>query len=330
MARKKNLSILGIEIDSAEIRIVEMSGRKNAPRLINWSRLPLPEGLVSKGRVDDTKTLTNFIVSLCEFMNVGTSRAILGIMSQEVIMRKIDLPYVPFENIGGLIKYQVQDYLPMQADEVYIDHLVIGEHEGFEGKQHEVLLVAASKELIHNYMDVLTDANLQVIDITVSPLALMEVIKDINQDLAQLTLDLSFQNTSMMISINGFPRYCRNLTVGLDEYFTDTAKVYENQKAIDMDEQIFTNWINRVSDELIDSIAYYQSRENFTLNQIVLTGIGARISGIVSEIQDFVETPVTRLDLTQRLDLYRLKNPISPVELDFSVCIGLGISGLED
>ena len=56
-------SIIGLELDSKEIRAVEVSGSKQKPVVLIWGTIELPEGIV-KGRVSDKQLFPVYLTKL--------------------------------------------------------------------------------------------------------------------------------------------------------------------------------------------------------------------------------------------------------------------------
>ncbi|HZK27718.1 MAG TPA: hypothetical protein VFD00_09325, partial [Thermoclostridium sp.] len=59
-------SVVGIEIDTTEIRAVNLSGSSDKPQLLSYGRQSLKKGIVNDGAVLEPKMLVEAIIGLWE------------------------------------------------------------------------------------------------------------------------------------------------------------------------------------------------------------------------------------------------------------------------
>ena len=79
-----------------------------------------------------------------------------AVSGHSVIVKKISLPTMTREELEESIRWEAEQYIPFDINEVNLDFQILegGDDEG----QMDVLLVAAKKDLIDDYVHVITDA----------------------------------------------------------------------------------------------------------------------------------------------------------------------------
>lgn len=56
----------------------------------------------------------------------GTKDVVIGVGNQRVLIRDLDLPAMPLDQIRASLQYQVQDLLPVAVEDAVLDYLPTG------------------------------------------------------------------------------------------------------------------------------------------------------------------------------------------------------------
>ena len=75
-----------------------------------------------------------------------------------MIVKKVSLPVMTREELDEQIRWEAEQYIPFDMNEVNLDFQILG--GGDDEGQMDVLLVAAKKDLIDDYVQVITEAGL--------------------------------------------------------------------------------------------------------------------------------------------------------------------------
>ncbi|BAF59330.1 tfp pilus assembly protein, ATPase PilM [Pelotomaculum thermopropionicum SI] len=337
---------VGLDIDAGVIRAVELKGRTRAAALAAAGRIEIPAGAVEEGAVADVEVVAGALKELWKDARIGSRDVIVGVSNQVVLMRIARLPKVPANKLEKVVRFQAGDYFPIPLEQLVLDFFLIGEVEGGDGPEMEVLLVAARRENLGGLLDALSAASLRPLAIDASSLALLRTLPGERQAGAVAMLDLSTgRNCSFMIAENGVPRLARSilqfqpaaaqknpagLFAGLGGGALVAAADDGGEKAAD--ESGIGGWVEALANEVRASIAYYLSQRNVEyVEAIVLSGSGARMAGLPEMIQEELDVPV---EIIKPLAVLGGSVPgscsfLSAEEPDFAVSIGLAVRGLE-
>ncbi len=330
-ARKKRL--VGLEIDSGEIRAVELWGKPDDPKLKAWGRETLPEGAVQDGIVHHPEQVSGALSQLWDTNNFKGKDIILGVSNKDVLVRFALFPKVPPEKLGSLIRHQAQDYLPLPLDSVVLDYTVIGETEGDSGAMHEVILVAAKRDMLDTFLSTFSAARLNVWDIDVSSLVLLKILPDEQREGAILLVDVANGQCNILIVSGNMPRLARRAPVRLKDAAAQldmsVQKMFSQSSLPEASIDNYLGWIDTLISEIRSSISYYQAQPKaLDVEEILLSGKGARAPRLAERITETLNTPVKILNPFTEIGIF--EQPGNGQEIDYSIAVSLALRGLEE
>lgn len=328
----KKTSIIGLELDTGEIRAVELRGSTRAPVLAACGSIPLSGDAVVDGMVVQPDAVADALEELWDSAGIAGREVILGVANQGVMVRLATFPKVPENKIDRMIRYQAQDYLPVPLDTVVLDYMVIGETADERGQFLEVLLVAARRDMLDNFLAALSMARLKPRDINVSSLALLRVLPEEGRSGTVVLVDVANGMSNIMVVADGVPRLARMLPVGLKDAakqlgcsLDDVVPAPGTEEQRDWPREALQAWIERLADEVRSSIDYYHEQPGSTnVGGIVLSGRGARIGRLSDLIQESLGIPATTLQPLQGTNWSTRKGTDIVRQVpDYAVCLGL-------
>lgn len=165
----KSATPIGLDIGTGHFRAAQLSPGAPNPILSNYATIRVPVGSVVEGEVVDVETASQSLAQLWKKSGLPGKDVAVGIASQKVVVRLIELPLMDKNELKGAIQYQAQDYIPIPVEEAIIDAQIVNQFLGEnEEKMMEVLLVAAQKDLVNNIIATVEGAGLrpQVVDLS--------------------------------------------------------------------------------------------------------------------------------------------------------------------
>ncbi len=327
---------VGLEIDTGTARAVEASGNARSPKIINMAETGLPTGAVEEGMVVQPREVGYSLRNLWNSRAIRHNRVLLGISNQGVLVRFTTVPKAPPDKLGNVVSFHAQELLPLSLDAVVMDYTVIGEGTDPEGNPIlEILLVAARRDMLNNFLEALEVAGLEPEDIDVSTLALRRILPEaaINRTVGVINVANGF--SSILVVDRGEPRLARLVSIKLADLASELGSSLEavlNEAAVDSGDRRakVTSWANNLIYEARSSLTYYQGQENANdIEALVLNGRGARLPGINSRLEEALTLPV------------RVVNPFSGFAnadkfegsglkaVDYAISAGLARRGLE-
>ena len=106
----KNKDIVGVDIGSSAIKLVQLRELKGGYQLLNVGILPLPAEAIVDNTLMDSSSIVETVKSLLESLQVKAKEAVCSISGNAVIIRKISLPVMPAEELEDQIHWEAEQY----------------------------------------------------------------------------------------------------------------------------------------------------------------------------------------------------------------------------
>lgn len=231
--------IVGIDIDSMEIRAVEISEISKKPKIVSIGKVSLEEKVVREGKIEDPEMVAKALRELWVRYKIKSKFAIFGVNNSDVIVRFALFPKIPEEKLARLIKFQASDYIPYTLDDVELDHSIVSEVERDGMDMYNVLLVAAQKSMLYQSIKALSFAGLSIKDIKSSTLVMDRLVPAKYSNTAVVMVNICFDGCNILIIDKGVPALARTIIFS-DSINGSLRKIYKK----DTDEYLEQN-INR-------------------------------------------------------------------------------------
>lgn len=326
MAKAK--SIIGIEVDLREIRAVEITRSSGTYSVLSCGKAPLPEGTVEEGFIREPDKFNMALTELLQSGGFKGTDIIVGINNENVIMRYATFPKVADDKLRNMVLLQAQEFIPIPIQEMEIDYVVAGEGVNDEDQPvTNVMLVAARRNMIEQYINILSASKLQVTDIDSSVLSQIRGLK------AGVVGDEKFALLNMTDDLLNFIVVKGN-EISMVRSITTPDRVVDSVKNIykaEPNEETLAADIEEVgsmlASETASSVSYYAMQNGESpIEKIFFTTTADQSARLCDIIKDTVmEIPVTVPDFYQNYNFGLDRNVIN----EFAGCIGLAIQALE-
>ncbi|WP_432511093.1 type IV pilus assembly protein PilM [Kineococcus sp. SYSU DK001] len=295
---------IGLDIGTSGVRAAELSYGRGGITLDKFGQVALPEGAVRDGEVVDRAIVADALKALWKGSGFTGKRVALGVANQKVIVRQVDLPWMPASELKESLPLQVQDFLPMPVEEAVLDFHVTEElyEEGQRGLRG--LLVAASREMVMSNVQAVEAAGLRVTSVDLNSFAVLRSVGKPNTEVAtEVLIDVGARVTNLVIHSDGHPRFVRVLLMGGQDVTdavaerigvpTNHAEGLKRGFAAELDEreqQLAGSAIELMQevfvDEIRSSLDYYGvANPRFPVERIVVTGGGSQLHGLVERLE---------------------------------------------
>ena len=136
-----------------------------------------------------------------------------------MIIKKITVPYETERDIEANILFEAENYVPFEIEEVYLDFHIIGEAPTQKGKKGtEIFLVAAKKEVVDSYANIIQNAGLTPAVVDVDGFAIGNAFEGSGVgDQSMVLLDLGASKATFSIVRGGMPLFTRDMALAGDQ-----------------------------------------------------------------------------------------------------------------
>lgn len=228
-------TLVGLDIGSSGVRAAEFAPGRKRPTLRRYAEVPLAPGVVRTGGVVDGAALTDALRALWSRGKFRTRTVTLGIANAGVLVRQLDLDWMPPADFRKALRYQVQDVLPISVDEANLDYHQLEELElpgenGATRRVSRILLVAASRDMVDGFVDATRRAGLRATGVDLLPFALVRARAPLAGAAAETEaiVDIGADVVSLVVHVGGTPRYVRMIPgIGGDAITAAVQERYE-------------------------------------------------------------------------------------------------------
>lgn len=213
---------LGLDIGTSAVRAAEISIGRDGPRLERFAQIGLPPGAVSGGEILQPDVVRGAIKKLRAVGKFRTTAVAIGVGNQRVVVRQVDLPWMPPAEMRSALVFQVQDLLPIPVEDALLDYHPIAEFVGDGGSRMiRAMLVAADAAMVGRSIEVVRSAGLRPVVVDLTSFALLRaamvehggVLEDGAEE-NEAIVDVGSTITNIVVHSGGVPRFARLLTLG--------------------------------------------------------------------------------------------------------------------
>ena len=132
--------IVGLDIGSSYIKAVQLKESRAGYELELFEMEAISPELIVEGSIIDSFRLTESLKELVRRAKIKGRAAALAISGHSsVIIKRISLPEMSEEELGESIKFEAEQYVPFDIEDVNLDFQILGPKE--EPGQMDVILV---------------------------------------------------------------------------------------------------------------------------------------------------------------------------------------------
>jgi type IV pilus assembly protein PilM len=207
-----------LDIGTSGVRAAELRLGRSATTLERFGQVALPLGAVRDGEVVDAEAVGAAIRELWTSAKFTTKRVVVGVANQKVVVRQVDLPWLPPKELRASLPFHVPDYIPMPLDNAVLDYHPLEEFTDENGvRMIRVLLVAAARDMVDSLLQALAVAQLQPSMVDLTSFAVLRSHVPASAGLsvtAEALVDVGASVTNIVIHQGGVPRFVRVLLMG--------------------------------------------------------------------------------------------------------------------
>ena len=215
MAFGKKDHIVGLDIGSRSIKAAELTETKQGLSLKRFGIRDIAHGAIEEGTINDPETVAESIKQLFKSYNIKESNVAVSIGGYSVIVKKISVQTMDEEKLQETIHFEAEQYIPFDISDVNLDFQILGESESNPG-QMNVFLVAAKKEMVNDYINLVNLAGLNPCIVDIEAFALQNTF-EANYDMQSentALIDIGASKTSLNILKGNSSLFMRDVSLG--------------------------------------------------------------------------------------------------------------------
>lgn len=309
--------MVGLDIGTSGVRAAELSTGKGPATLERFGQVALPAGAVRDGEVIDVDTVASAIKQLWAQAKFSTKKVVVGVANQKVVVRQVDLPWLPTAELKKSLAFQVQDFIPMPVEQAILDFHPLEEFTNDSGaRMLRVLLVAAARDMVGSAIEAVEKAGLQPSMVDLNSFAVLRSMVGPETGLgsmqAEALVDVGASVTNIVVHQGGVPRFVRILLMGGG----DITDAVAERMGVPMDQaesvkqttglatvagaaeahpanRAIEQTGSALVEEIRGSLDYYLAQPGAArVGRVVVSGGGSRLTGLVERLSAATRLPV--------------------------------------
>ncbi|WP_027363478.1 type IV pilus assembly protein PilM [Desulfotruncus alcoholivorax] len=203
-----------LDVGEREIKFVYLDPWHAVPEITTVARYPAPPGVF--GEVINEELLVDVLDDMVnEYLLAGTE-IISALGGNKVVTRQINLPRMSAKKLNKAVLQEVEKFMPVPLDELFVRHLVLDENAIDNRKELNILIAAAPQATVYQYHALLKRAGLTLVALDLPALAIWRLYRNEHaaSDNVIAIFEIGETKTCLVITKKGRMKYTRIFPVG--------------------------------------------------------------------------------------------------------------------
>lgn len=350
--RKKSQILLGIDISSTAVKLLELSRSGGRYRVESYGVEPLPANSVQEKNIVDVEGVGDAIGRLVSRTRPGTKLGAVAVAGSAVITKVIEMDADMNEDEReNQLKVEADQYIPFPLDEVRMDFQVIGPNESNPEKV-DVLLAASRTENVELRTDALEIGGLQAKVVDVEAYALERAFQLVRPQLPNADeletvalFDIGATMTTLNVFHQGRTVYTREQLFGGKQLTEEIQRRYgismeeaglakkTGELPDDYESEVLSPFKDAIVQQVNRSLQFFYGSTQFNeVDYILLAGGSASIAGLPELVQEkvgagcSVANPFTDMALSSKVSATAIANDAPAL----MIACGLALRSFEE
>ena len=350
MVFRKKDHLVGLDIGSRTIKVGEIGDTKKGKVLNKFGTIDIAPGLIEDGSIKDPEAIAESIRQLYHSNGIREQNVAISIGGYSVIVKKINVQTQTDDELQDSMPFEAEQYIPFDIADVNLDYQVLGENE-HNPNQLSVLLVAAKKEMVNDYINLIQLAGLNPCIIDVDAFALQNIFElsyATNEENVAL-IDIGASKTSLNILKGNTSVFMRDVSLGCGQVnqkivsiadcsleeaealkFGDQTDKISQEDLSDIISSVVADWCTEIRRALD---FFYSTYPDEQIKKIVLSGGGGTIKEFRQLLAVETSAEVQTINPFESIDVDEGRfDPafIERIAPQASICMGLAIRRVSD
>ncbi len=325
--REKSKSVLSIDLGSNSIKLVEGKFNKNKLSLNKLIQIPTPEDSISDGRILNLQAIIDILDFSIKENNIKAKDVIFTTNSSSIINRDITIPIVEDDEMETVIRYEIQQYLPINLDDYIIQFVVLDEIVDDVGAKLKVNVTSFPEKMAFSYYSVINslDLNPYALDVTYNSVNKIANYSQYTSKDGQVIggtvafVDMGATSINVAIFKNGKLDFTRMIKSGGDNIdyalsqslnmsikSTESIKIKEGDllsNKEDSSNKTIKKSVDEILEELERILQFYMNKSNTTIDKIYIYGGLSNLNNINLYIKNKLSMDISKVDKMSNIDM---------------------------
>ena len=307
-------NLVGLDIGSSSVKAIELKAAGKGYRVSAIGVESVPPDSIVDGAIIDGGAVADAVRRLFATKKFKAKDVVASLSGNSVIVKKITLPSMTEAELSESIYWEAEQYIPFDIQDVNLDYEILG-GGGDAGGSMDVLLVAAKKDKIGDYTNVITQAGKTPVLVDVDVFALQNAFEanygfEPSSVVALLNAGASAININILAGSQSV--FTRDVSMGGNAFTEAVQKElnlpYESaeqlKKGQDVDGATYEDAravLRAMTDNVLLEVEktfdfFKATASNDRIDRIMLCGGASRVEGFAESLRERFNTDVEQFD----------------------------------
>lgn len=347
--------VLGIDIGTSAIKIIELSKRMGKIKLENYGEISTaalyqePFMTFEKNILSlSTEEIVKAIKVVIDEAGIKTKKCAFSIPDYSTFFTNFELPFMTKEEIPGAVRIEARRHVPVPLNEVTLDWQVIEEKLlDQKAPRLRILLIAVPNEIISQYRGIASALKLELLALEAEVFGLIRSLISKDEKKVIGLIDIGTRSTTCSIidkrvlkASHSFDISGNALTeiiskeFSLDYEIAEEAKkrygISPTTKEGEKIREVLIPVIDMIIRESEKAFNKFYLTEEKEIEKIILAGGTALLPGLVEYFQDYFKKEVEIANPFKKIFYSpELEENLKEIGPSYSIAVGMALKGLE-
>ncbi len=360
---KQEQSVLGIDIGSSAIKVVQIKRQNGQAVLETYGELalgPYAGGTIGQAVVMSPEKIAQALVDLIKEkeVNITTRKCGVSIPFASSLMSIVEMPEVSNKQLSVMVPIEARKYIPVPISEVVLDWSLIPKTEVAveetnntpesnlqkSARKIDVLVVAIHKDTISRYEEIISKAGLEASFFEIEIFSTMRAVLD-DSLTPVMIMDMGAASTKLYIIERGVIKSSHTVNRGSQDITSTISKslgltlerseVMKRTIGATGEDKTLTSVISLTLDYIFEEanriLLSFEKRYNKTVTKVILVGGGASLKGLSDLAKNNFKTNAVTGDPFNKLSSPAfLDSILKETGPEFAVAIGAALRKLSE
>jgi type IV pilus assembly protein PilM len=325
--KEKSRPVLSIDLGTNFIKVAEGKYQKDKLSLNKVVQIPTPEGCIADGKIINAQAIIDVLSFLIKENSIRAKDVIFTTNSSSIINRDILIPVVQEEEMETVIRYEIQQYLPINLDDYIIQFIVLDEIVDDTGAKLKINVTSFPERMANTYYNVVNalELNPYVLDVTYNSINKLANYSKYTSNNGQIIggtvafVDMGATSINVAIFKNGKLDFTRMIKSGGDNIdyalsqslnmsikSTESLKIKDGDLLRNSEEDILNLTIRKSVDDILEELErilqFYSNKSNTTIDKIYIYGGTSNLKNIELYIKNKLNIAVDNIEDIPNID----------------------------
>ena len=330
----------GLDIDSTAVRAVQLErAGTNGWTLKHYGYTPIDQKTLESNSSESRSRLSEAIMTTVGQSGIKTKNVAMSLPSNKSFITVVDMPMVPENELASIIKYQIDDYIPMSGDEAKVDWKLLG-RSLHDPSQQEVLIASTANAYVEEQLEFIEGLGFDVIAAEPNSLAMIRSLLPRTVQGVQMIVMIGELSTDIALMHEGIPRLVRTVPTGLATFVraleqnlsvqSDQARQFILKFGLTQDKlegqviRALESTLDVFTSELTKSQKFFETRyPSVQVAGLLLSGYAMVVPELGTYISQKTNLSATNADPWQHVTVPKGDGQFEAVRSGFAVATGL-------